>query len=50
VFAEGAHRARFVWVADLLPNALAARTGEMMERGTNVVKETLERHAASELT
>ena len=45
VFAAGEHAARFVWIADLLPNELAASTGEMMERGTNAIKETLERQA-----
>jgi uncharacterized protein YndB with AHSA1/START domain len=45
VFAEDEGRARFVWVADLLPHDLAERTGEMMEQGTNVVKETLEKTA-----
>jgi hypothetical protein len=43
VFADGEHAARFVWIADLLPNELTASTGEMMERGTNAIKETLER-------
>jgi uncharacterized protein YndB with AHSA1/START domain len=42
VFTEDDGRTRFVWLADLLPNELAARTGEMMEHGTNVVKKTLE--------
>jgi hypothetical protein len=44
VLADGNHAARFVWVADLLPDALAAPTAEMMERGTRVVKQTLEAH------
>ena len=35
-------RARFVWVADLRPDAAAAPTREMMERGTQVVRQTLE--------
>lgn len=34
--------ARFVWIADLLPNELAQVTGEMMERGIETVKQTLE--------
>jgi uncharacterized protein YndB with AHSA1/START domain len=34
--------ARFVWVADLLPDELAQVTGELMERGIDTVKETLE--------
>lgn len=46
VLREGEHATRFVWIADLLPNELAAGTGELMERGTSVVKETLERQAA----
>jgi uncharacterized protein YndB with AHSA1/START domain len=46
VFAEGEHATRFVWIADLLPNQLAAGTSEMMEQGTNAIKETLERWAA----
>lgn len=46
VFAEGERAARFVWIADLLPNELADRTSELMGRGTSAVKETLERHAA----
>ena len=50
VFPEGEHRARFVWTADLLPNELAAGTGEAMERGTNVVKQTLEAQAVQSNT
>jgi len=46
VFGEGERGARFVWTADLLPNELADPTGEAMGRGTNVVKQTLEAHAA----
>lgn len=46
VFAYGENASRFVWLADLLPNELAAPTGEMMERGTGVVKATLEDQAA----
>ena len=42
VFAVGEERSRFVWVADLLPDAAAAATGEMMEKGIGVVKQTLE--------
>jgi hypothetical protein len=44
VFPEG-NGARFVWIADLLPNELAERTDEMMHQGTNVVKRTLEAKA-----
>jgi hypothetical protein len=46
VFAEGDGRARFVWIADLLPDELAASTGEAMQRGVEVVKQTLEARAA----
>jgi hypothetical protein len=42
VFADGEERSRFVWIADLLPDAAAAPTGEMMERGIGVIKQTLE--------
>lgn len=42
VFDEAPDRTRFVWVADLLPDALAERTTEMMQRGTAVIKETLD--------
>jgi uncharacterized protein YndB with AHSA1/START domain len=42
VIAEGDGRCRFVWVADLLPDAAAAPTAEMMEQGVAVVKKTLE--------
>ncbi len=42
VFPDGESASRFVWVADLLPDALATPTGEMMGRGTQIVKETLE--------
>jgi uncharacterized protein YndB with AHSA1/START domain len=41
VFADG-DRSRFVWTTDLLPDAAAARTAEMMERGTATIRRTLE--------
>ena len=34
--------ALFVWTTDLLPDEAAAPTAEMMERGIEVVKTTLE--------
>lgn len=34
---------RFVWTADLLPDEAAPATAEMMERGTETVKASLER-------
>jgi uncharacterized protein YndB with AHSA1/START domain len=49
VIEEAGGRARFVWVADVLPDATAGPTSEMMERGTQVVKETLEASAAAAL-
>lgn len=45
VFSEGENGARFVWLADLLPNELADGTGQAMEQGTNVVKQTMEAQA-----
>jgi uncharacterized protein YndB with AHSA1/START domain len=42
VFANDDGTARFVWTADLLPNELAQPTSEMMERGIETVKQTLE--------
>ena len=42
VLDDGDGRSRFVWLADLLPNEFAELTGETMERGIEVVKETLE--------
>lgn len=42
VLDEGEGRSRFVWTADVLPHALAERTGQLMEQGTQAVKRTLE--------
>jgi polyketide cyclase/dehydrase/lipid transport protein len=42
VFGDGDGRTRFVWIADLLPHEAAEPIGEMMERGSAVLKETLE--------
>jgi hypothetical protein len=47
VFADGEGGARFVWTADLLPDDVAARTAELMEHGTRVVKQTLEARPAA---
>jgi hypothetical protein len=46
VFPAGGDGTRFVWIADLLPEETAGRTGELMERGINTVKQRLE-HAGS---
>lgn len=45
VFAEG-DGARFVWTADLLPDEAAGPTGEMMERGVEVLKQAQEAAAS----
>jgi hypothetical protein len=47
VFSDGKGGSRFVWIADLLPNALTEQTEAMMEQGTNVVKKTLEAQVVS---
>jgi hypothetical protein len=39
---DGDDRVRFVWISDLLPDELAARTAALMEEGLNVIKQTLE--------
>ena len=43
VFEEGDGRARLVWIADLLPDALAGDIRAMIEQGAAVMKKTLER-------
>lgn len=45
VFANGDGTTRFLWIADLLPNELAELTSEMMERGIDTLKSTLEAHS-----
>ncbi|WP_291838862.1 SRPBCC family protein [Brevundimonas sp.] len=42
VFDEGEGRCRFVWVADLLPDAAGPVVEQMMDRGADVLKTTLE--------
>ena len=42
VVADGDGRTRFVWITDVLPDTVAARTGELMDRGLAVIKRTLE--------
>ncbi|HEY1689500.1 MAG TPA: SRPBCC family protein [Solirubrobacteraceae bacterium] len=42
VLPEGVDSARFVWITDLLPHALAPTVAGMMERGIATMKETLE--------
>jgi hypothetical protein len=45
VFAEAEGRSRVVWIADLLPNDLAATIAGMIEQGMGVMRQTLERAA-----
>jgi uncharacterized protein YndB with AHSA1/START domain len=42
VLADDDGSTRFVWIADLLPDAAATTTAELMERGIDTVKRTLE--------
>jgi polyketide cyclase/dehydrase/lipid transport protein len=42
VLPEGADRARFVWIIDLLPHELAEPIGAMAEQGAEAIKRTLE--------
>ena len=42
VFAEGAERCRFVWITDVLPDAMAEPIGQMMDRGVAALKATVE--------
>ena len=42
VFAEGAGRSRFVWIADLLPNEVAPAIAAMIEQGLGAIQRTLE--------
>ena len=43
VFAEGAERTRLVWIADLLPNEMAAAIEGMIQQGFVAMKRTLEK-------
>ena len=43
VFPDGEGGSRFVWIADLLPHAVAPGVAGMMEQGLAVIKRTLER-------
>lgn len=46
VFPSGDAASRLVWVTDVLPDSVAARTSELMEHGIGVMKKTLERQFA----
>lgn len=47
VFDEGPGRCRVVWVADLLPHAMAPAIAGMIEQGLAAMKATLEASSAS---
>ena len=47
VFKEGAGRSRFVWITDVLPDAMATYIGPMMEQGGAAMKATLEGRTVS---
>jgi carbon monoxide dehydrogenase subunit G len=42
VFSEGSEKCRVVWIADLMPNEVAAAVGEMIQQGLDTMKQTLE--------
>ena len=42
VFEEDEERCRFVWIVDVLPDAIAPYIDDMMTRGAAVMKATLE--------
>jgi len=42
VFSEGDNKCRLVWIADLMPHDAAGTVGEMMQRGLDTMKQTLE--------
>ena len=43
VFAEGDHKCRVVWIADLMPNEAAGGIGQMIEQALSTMKRTLEK-------
>ena len=45
VLRDGADATRLVWIADVWPNAAIEQVGPMMEQGSQVMKQTLERTA-----
>jgi carbon monoxide dehydrogenase subunit G len=42
VFADGEHRSRVLWIADVLPNEIAGHIAGMMDGGLATMKKTLE--------
>ena len=43
VFADGEHRSRVVWIADVLPNEIAGYMAGLLDQGLAVMQKTLER-------
>ena len=43
VFPHGEHGTRLVWITDVLPHELAVPIGQNVEKGSLVIKRTLER-------
>ncbi|MBI1212093.1 MAG: SRPBCC family protein [Alphaproteobacteria bacterium] len=42
VIADGANKCRFIWITDLLPNAVAPYVDAQMQQGAEVMKRALE--------
>jgi hypothetical protein len=42
VFSDGHNKCRVVWVADFMPNEVAGTMNEMIQKGLNTMKQTLE--------
>jgi hypothetical protein len=42
VFADGENGSRVVWITDLLPNEIAPSIRDLVERGSTIMKQTLE--------
>ena len=45
VFPEGHNKCRVVWIADFMPNEVAGTMDEMIQKGLNTMKQTLENTA-----
>ena len=45
VVRQGTDASRIIWIADVWPNTAVERVGPMMEQGSQVIKQTLERTA-----
>ena len=46
VFSRGDDKCRVVWIADLMPNGVAETVSEMIQRGLDTMKRTLESNPA----